>query len=83
MVAMRRLGADVALRQRLAAAGEAYWREHHAPERVAPMFDQVLRETSTIMAPPRPPGWPAHLDADGTARLRELLDEIGVTVDFL
>ena len=83
MVAMRRLGADVALRQRLAAAGEAYWREHHAPERVAPMFDQVLREASTIMAPPRPPGWPAHLDADGTARLRELLDEIGVTVDFL
>ena len=83
MVAMRRLAADIPLRERLAAAGEAYWRAHHAPERVVPLFDQILQETSTTTPPPRPSGWPAHLDADGSARAREVLSEIGVMVDIL
>src|SRR5712691_7901824 len=83
MVAMRRLAADIPLRERLAAAGEAYWREHHAPERVVPLFDRILQETSATMPLPRPSGWPAHLEADGSTRLREILSEIGVTVDIL
>jgi hypothetical protein len=83
MLAVRRLASDLALRQRLAAAGEAYWREHHAPQRVVPLFEQILQETVTATTPPRPPGWPAHLDADGTTRAREILSELGVSVDFL
>lgn len=83
MVAIRRLAADIPLRERLAAAGDAYWREHHAPERVMPLFDQILQETSTTTPPPRPSGWPAHLEADGSTRLREILEEIGVGVDIL
>jgi hypothetical protein len=83
MVAMRRLAADVPLRERLAAAGETYWREHHAPERVVPLFDRILEETSTTGPPPRPPGWPAHLDADGSARAREILNEMGASVDIV
>ena len=83
MLAMRRLAADIPLRERLAAAGEASWREQHAPERVVPLFDRILQETSTTMPLPRPSGWPAHLDADGTARAHEILREIGATVDIL
>jgi hypothetical protein len=83
MMAMRRLAADVPLRERLAAAAETCWRAHHAPERVAPLFEGILQETVATMPPPRPPGWPAHLNADGTARAREILSELGVTVDIL
>ena len=83
MLTMRRLSADAALRQRLAAAGETYWREHHAPGRVVPLFEKVLQETATAMPPPRPTGWPAHLDANGSNRAREILSGMEVTVDFL
>src|SRR5262245_26578716 len=76
MLTMRRLAADRALRERLAAAGHAYWRDRHAPERAVPLFDTVLQETATATPPPRPPGWPAHLDADGSTRVREILSEM-------
>jgi hypothetical protein len=83
LLAVRRLTADAPLRHRLGAAGEAWWREHHAPGRVVASFGRLLEEARTTPPPPQPPGWPAHLRADGTARAREILSALDVTVDTL
>ena len=82
MLAMRRLAADPPLGERLAAAGQVYWSGRHAPARVAPRFEQILLEASTAAPPPLPAGWPAHLRADGTTRAREILRDIGASVDI-
>jgi hypothetical protein len=83
MLAIRRLATDAALRERLGRAGNEWWRANATPAHAAEAWESVLAEAATANAPPRPADWPPHLDADGTERARELLGEIGVTVDFL
>jgi hypothetical protein len=77
-VAIRRLREDAALRQRLGAAAQAWWRAHATVEIAAAAFESVLREARTIAPPPRPADWPANAADDGTRLMRELLAPFGV-----
>lgn len=82
MLAVRRLAADAALRARLGEAGRAWWRAHATVDRAVQAWRPILREAAALDRPPRPANWPAHLDADGAERAREILREFGVTVDL-
>lgn len=70
---MRRLAADVTLRQTLGAAAQAWWRAHHQLDDAIAAWETLLADAATLAAPPHPPAWPAHLDADGTAAIEEAL----------
>lgn len=81
MLAIRRLSDDDALRNELGAGGRAWWRAHAVVDHAVEAWTQVLNEAAAVMRAGRPPDWPAHLDADGTRRAREILTAFGVTVD--
>lgn len=83
MLAIRRLATDASLRGRLGRAGEHWWRANATPAHAAAAWESILAEAATASVPPRPVDWPQHLNADGTERARQLLGELGVTVDFL
>jgi hypothetical protein len=83
MLAIRRLATDASLRQRLGHAGEQWWRANATPGHAATAWDRILEEAIATPPPRRPADWPVHLDADGTERARQILGELGVTVDFL
>jgi hypothetical protein len=83
MVALRRLATDADLRRSLGGGAHAWWQSHATIAHAASAWRAILDRAATLSAPPRPDGWPAHLTADGTERARAILDEIGVTVDFL
>jgi hypothetical protein len=78
VLALRRLLTDAPLRRAIGEAGEAWWAAHATIERATATWQRVLREAAGMTAPARPPSWPAHLDADGTALVRRLLTEVGV-----
>jgi hypothetical protein len=83
MLAMRRLAADEELRRKTADAAWAWWRTEATVERTTTAFEALLEEALSLPPPQRPADWPPHLTADGTEGAREILAEIGVTVDFL
>ncbi|MGH9255193.1 MAG: glycosyltransferase [Vicinamibacterales bacterium] len=66
ILAVRRLAADVELRRRLGAAGQAWWRAHATVDRAAEVWRRLLREAAVLDPPPRPATWPAHLNAERT-----------------
>lgn len=82
MLALRRLAADRALRASLGTAGHAWWGAHATVAHAVAAWRSVLGEAAGLDAPPRPAGWPAHLQADGTARARATLRECGASVDL-
>jgi hypothetical protein len=82
-LALRRLATDTQLRESLGAAAHEWWRQHATLDHAVHAWRSILAEGVTVPPPPRPPNWPRHLTADGTERARELLGEIGATVDFL
>jgi hypothetical protein len=82
-LALRRLAADAQLRESLGAAAHEWWRQHATLDHAVQAWRSILAEGVTVTPPPRPPNWPRHLTADGTESARELLGEIGATVDFL
>ena len=82
MLAIRRLASDAALRQRLGRAGEQWWRANATPAHAATAWERIVEEAVATPPPSRPSGWPPHLDADGTEQARQILGELGVTVDF-
>jgi hypothetical protein len=82
-LALRRLSNDAQLRESLGAAAQAWWRQHSTLDHAVQAWRSILAEGVTVTPPPRPPNWPGHLTADGTERARDLLGEIGATVDFL
>ncbi len=82
MLTMRRLAADPALRDSLAAAGQEWWRNHATVEHAVAAWRVVLEEAAHLLPPTRPDGWPVHLDADGSEHARRILQEFGVTVDL-
>ena len=75
-LAMKRLALDPALRDDLGRAGQAWWQHEHSIEAMADDYERVLQQMSTryAAAPPQP----AHVRADGTARLRALLAPFGL-----
>jgi hypothetical protein len=82
-LAIRRLSTDAALRDELGRQAREWWRRHGTVAHAAAAWSAILEEAAALTAPPRPPDWPQHLTADGTARARELLGPFGVSVDFL
>lgn len=83
MLAIRRLAGDRPLIDRLGAAGSAWWQQHATLPHAAAGWRRALADAMALAPPPRPADWPAHLEADGTAHARRVLEEMGVTVDFL
>ena len=84
MLAIRRLADDSELRARIGGAARAW--SHACGDtvaRAADAWERILAEAATVEPPPRPTDWPAHLTGDGTGRARELLAQMGVSVDFL
>jgi hypothetical protein len=83
MLAIKRLAGDAGLRAGIGNAARN-WAAQHANVRAAGIaWASVLDDVHHRSPPARPAELPCHLAADGTARLRQLLDEMGVTVDFL
>lgn len=78
LLALVRLGADLELRRGLGAAARAWTATHASAARAASAWDEALDAAAALPAPTPPPGWPAHLRADGTERARALLAEVGV-----
>jgi glycosyltransferase involved in cell wall biosynthesis len=81
-LAMSRLATDARLRSRLRQAARAHWEQSHTLERMAEDYDRVIARALARPAV-RARGIPAHLEADGTGLARQLLDRVGVAVDFL
>lgn len=82
-MAMRRLAVDADLRARLGRAAAAYWDREHSFEGMLDDYRRVL--SRAISAPPCPERapegrveGPAHLRADGTERMGELLAPFGL-----
>ena len=82
-LALRRLSTDAQLRESLGAAAHEWWRQHATVDHAVQAWRSILAEAITATPPPRPSNWPRHLTANGTERARDLLGEIGATVDFL
>ena len=83
VLAIRRLSTDVTLRAELSKTAHDWWRTHATPGHAADDWERILAEAEPLSPLARPTDWPDHLTADGTARVRGILDEYGVTVDFL
>lgn len=78
-MAMRRLAADAALRERLGRAGQRYWKERHSHDGMLSDYRRVIAAACNTPAENRstanpPPGWPDHLLDCADSRLRTLLD---------
>jgi glycosyltransferase involved in cell wall biosynthesis len=79
-LAMRRLGTDAALRERLGTAGRAYWESAHT---LARMTDDYERAINEALAQPVPsPNLPPSLRWDGTTRARALLEPFDLPLPF-
>ncbi len=83
MLALRRLADDPALRTRLGDAAHAWARANANVRQVVTAWETLLAEAAAIAPPQLPANWPSHLAADGSERAREMLADMGVTVDFL
>ena len=82
MLAIRRLASDAPWREALATAGHAWWQAHGSPEAVADAWLALIHEAMAAPPPPEPPGWPAHLRADGSRTARDVLGQLGVETDI-
>ena len=78
-LAMRRLSTDAALRERLGAAARAWWTTHATVEHAARAWQQIIAEARTLPPLLRDDWQPPQ---DGTERAREILAELGVSVDL-
>ena len=83
VLVMRRFAADRALVDRLAAGAHAWWRDHATLAHAASGWERAIDDAMRLAPPPRPPGWPDHLDRDGTGDVRRVAEELGLDVDVL
>jgi glycosyltransferase involved in cell wall biosynthesis len=70
-LAMRRLAADAALRERLGDAARRYWTREHSIDAMTDDYERLIARA--VAAPMPQPTLPAHLRSDGAERLRALL----------
>ena len=75
-LAIERLASDLPLRDQLGRSARAWWTAHHQLTTSADAYIAVIRDATGRPAPH--PTLPAHLIADGTARLRELATDLGI-----
>lgn len=76
-LARRRLADDPALRQRLGAAAQGWWRAHATVDNAAARFEMLLDEARALP----PPDAAAHAD-DGGGIARAILKEFGLEARF-
>lgn len=81
-LALVHLAGDAGLRARLGEAARRYWAAHATLDLMAQDYDAALDRVAGLPDPARPSGWPAHLSDDGTATLRRIVTEMGVTFDW-
>jgi glycosyltransferase involved in cell wall biosynthesis len=81
-LALRRLTEDADLRLNLGRAARRYWERVGTVALMARDYEALLEEARTAPAPARPPRWPAHLVADGSAAARALVSQVGVPWPF-
>jgi glycosyltransferase involved in cell wall biosynthesis len=79
---MRRLTADKAWRETLAANGRAYWQASHTVEMMAADYERLLPMAASRPAP-SPAGLPDHFLADYSGVARETIRHVGVSIDVL
>lgn len=73
-LAMRRLGSDSALRDRLGAAARAWWEREHTVDRMVDDYERVMAQAAGRPRPAPAPDWPPHLTPDPMAPIRRVLD---------
>jgi hypothetical protein len=78
MLALVRLANDAALRAALGRAARAWWEQHATVAHAVDAWTALLDDARTLPAPPRPAGWPAHLDADGGGTMTAILEQFGL-----
>ena len=78
-LAMRRLAVDAELRGRLGRAAASHWEQNHSPQRMLEDYRRVIARA--LEAPIPAVDLPAHLRADGSARLEQLLQPFGLPAD--
>jgi hypothetical protein len=78
MLALVRLANDAPLRASLGRAARTWWERHATVAHAVESWLRVLTHASTLPPPPRPTGWPAHLDDDGSRLATSILDEFGL-----
>ncbi len=78
--AMRRLAADPAARDRLAAAGHRHWSRHHTLETMAADYRRVIESTRGRPAP-RPVDLPAHFTDDHSRLVDGIARQFAVDLD--
>jgi len=83
VLALRRLATDAALRADLGGAARDWWASHATLDHAVSSWQSVLELGLALPSPPRPDGWPPHLDADGSALARTLLAECGIDDDVI
>ena len=79
-LAMRRLAADADLRARLGRAASAHWETWHSTDGMIADYERVIARALEAAVPKV--ALPAHLRADGSARLRALLEPFGMGADL-
>ena len=82
MLALVRLANDAALRAALGDAARAWWAQHATVAHAVNRWRAVLHDARTLPVPPRPAGWPAHLDADACGTMTAVLGQMGVGSPF-
>ena len=81
VAAMSRLAKDERLRHDLGRAGHAYWSREHALELMAEDYRRVM--TDAVARPaPEVEGLPSHFTEDHTSVVRELSEQMGVSLNF-
>ena len=78
MLALTRLANDAALRASLSGAARTWWEQHATVAHAVEAWKALLDDARTRPAPPRPAGWPAHLDADGSGTTTAILEQFGL-----
>jgi glycosyltransferase involved in cell wall biosynthesis len=81
-LAMKRLGRDAALRQRLGRNARRYWEERHTLERMREGYEAAMAEAVRRPAPVVD-DLPAHLTDEAMGRVRTLLAPFGMAADHV
>jgi len=72
-VAMRRLGSDRALRDRLGRQARAWWEREHSVERMTLDYERAMTRALEEPDPVPTPDWPPHLRPLASAHARRLI----------
>ena len=72
-LAMRRLGTDADLRNRIGAAARHWWEREHTVERMVTDYERVMNRAIEVPAPAPSDDWPSHIAARPSAFVEQVL----------